>query len=146
MVRISAQKHLLQPTLLMASERHWLALMRDQRPAGKVGAAETLDGGQTWADLPDLALINPDASIAGLTLHNGQMLLAHNSAPHPRQVLDLSGSANGRDWQLLQSLERGATPSEYSYPALAWADNSLWVSYTDQRRAITWQRFRVVAP
>ncbi|WP_414702950.1 exo-alpha-sialidase [Polaromonas sp. UBA4122] len=68
MVRISSRRHLLQPTLLMVSESHWLALMRDQRPAGKVAVAQTLDNGQNWVDFPDLALDNPDASVAGLAL------------------------------------------------------------------------------
>lgn len=141
MVRISRRKHLLQPTLLMASESHWLALMRNQRPAGKIAVAQTLNGGQSWTDLPDLALHNPDASVAGLALAPGRMLLAHNSSPRARTAMDLSVSADGRDWVLAQALAHGSGSAEYSYPALAWADDSLWVSYTDQRRAIAWQRF-----
>jgi predicted neuraminidase len=141
MVRISSRKHLLQPTLLMVSESHWLALLRDQRPDGKVAVAQTLDNGQHWVDLPDLALDNPDASVAGLALAPGRLFLAHNSSPHSRTALDLSASVDGRTWALAQGLAHGAGPDEYSYPALAWADNSLWVSYTDQRQRIAWQRF-----
>ncbi|WP_296446486.1 exo-alpha-sialidase [Rhodoferax sp. UBA5149] len=141
MVRISSRKHLLQPTILMATESHWLALMRDQRPEGKVAVAQTSDSGQHWVDLPDLALDNPDASVAGLALAPGRMFLAHNSSPHSRVTLDLSSSADGRAWVLAQGLAHGAGSDEYSYPALAWADNSLWVSYTDQRQRIAWQRF-----
>jgi predicted neuraminidase len=141
MVRISSRKHLLQPSLLMATESRWLALMRDQRPEGRVAAAETLDGGQSWTDLPDLALHNPDSSVAGLALAPERMLLAHNSSPNARKVLDLSASADGRNWVLVQTLAKGIGSAEYSYPAMAWADDSLWVSYTDQRQAIAWQRF-----
>ncbi len=141
MVRISSRNHLLQPTLLMATESHWLALMRDQRPAGKVAVAQTLDGGRSWADLPDLALHNPDSSVAGLGLATGRMFLAHNSSPNARSALDLSASSDGQNWVLVQALAHGAGHDEYSYPALAWADDSLWVSYTDQRQAIAWQQF-----
>lgn len=146
LVRISSRKHLLQPTLVMVSESHWLALMRDQRPAGKVAVAQTGNGGQTWADLPDLALDNPNSSIAGLALAPGRMFLAHNSSPHSRETLDLSRSVDGRDWALAQGLAHGAGTDEYSYPALAWADGSLWVSYTEQRRRIAWQRFSLLTP
>ncbi len=146
MVRISSRKHLLQPSLLMASESHWLALMRDQRIDGKVAVAQTVDGGQSWADLPDLSLHNPDSSVAGVALAPGRMFLAHNSTPKARTVLDLSTSVDGRDWRLAQSLAHGAGRDEYSYPALTWADDSLWVSYTDQRKAIAWQRFSFAAP
>ncbi|MDO9166765.1 MAG: sialidase family protein [Rhodoferax sp.] len=141
MVRISNRKHLLQPTLVMVSESNWLALMRDQRPEGKVAVAETTNGGKNWVDLPDLALDNPDASVAGLALAPGRMFLAHNSAPHSRSALDLSRSMDGRAWVLAQALAHGSGADEYSYPALSWADDSLWVSYTDQRRSIAWQRF-----
>ena len=141
MARISSRKYLLQPTLLMATESRWLALMRVQRPDGKVAVAQTLDGGRNWADLPDLPLTNPDSSVAGLGLAPGRMVLAHNSSPTSRAVLDLSASGDGRNWAPAQVVAHGPDNDEYSYPALAWAEDSLWVSYTDRRQAIAWQRF-----
>ncbi|MEO8118611.1 MAG: sialidase family protein [Rhodoferax sp.] len=145
MVRISSRQHLLQPTLLMVNASHWLALMRDNSLVGKVAVAQTLDNGMSWVDLPDLALDNPDASVAGLAMAPGQMFLAQNSSFRSRKVLDLSSSVDGRVWSLAQGLAHGAGADEYSYPALAWADDSLWVSYTDQRRNIAWQRFSLAA-
>ena len=146
MVRISSRKYLLQPTLLMASESHWLALMRDHSPVGRVAAAQTTDGGQHWSDLPDLALNNPDSSVAGVAVAPGKMFLAHNSSLHDRRVLDLSASVDGPQWALAQGLEKGASDdAEYSYPALAWSENSLWVTYTDHRKRIAWQRFSFAA-
>jgi predicted neuraminidase len=148
MVRISSQGHLLQPTLLARTSSDWLALMRDNSVQRKIGVAQTQDGGLHWQDLPDLALDNPDASVAGLALNRKLLVLAHNSLPDSRSVLDLSLSQDGIEWPVTQTLERQEMPSEFSYPAVAWADNSLWVSYTDQRRAIAWQRFnfQVSAP
>ncbi len=143
MVRISSRSHLLQPTLVEATESRWLALMRDQRPEGKVAVAQTLDGGLNWSDLPDLALNNPNSSVAGLGLTPGLMFLAHNSLPLGRTALDLSTSSDGQNWALMQALALGTGNDEYSYPAMAWADNSLWVSYTDRRQAIAWQRFSI---
>ncbi len=144
MVRISSRKHLLQPTLLTISESHWLALMRDQRPNGKVAAAQTTNGGLHWTDLPDLALNNPDASVAGFALAPGRMFLAHNSSPRSRSELDLSESMDGRTWRLTHELADGSGADEFSYPSITWADNNLWVSFTDQRRRIAWQRFAVI--
>ena len=144
MARISSQKHLLQPTLVPLSATHWLALMRSQHADGKLGVAHTLDAGQHWVDLPNLTLDNPDASVAALALGPGALVLAHNSSPRSRQWLDLSASDYGLNWTLAQPLARGGSGDEFSYPALAWADDSLWVSYTDQRRRIAWQRFDTV--
>lgn len=146
MARISGRKHLLQPTLVMQGERHWLALMRDQRSQGHIGVAQTLDGGQNWHDLPDLSLVNPDASVAGLGLSPKLMVLAYNSTANSRAQLDLAQSSDGENWSLLRSLAQGSGKDEYSYPALVWAEGSLWVSYTDQRRRIAWQRFGKANP
>lgn len=140
MVRISRRTHLLQPTLLMRSESDWLALMRDNSTDKKIKVAQTRNGGRDWQDLPDLPLHNPDAAIAGLALAPGLMVLAHNAAPDSRAVLDLSASSDGLQWTRQQTLAQGRGASEYSYPSMAWADDGLWVSYTDQRHAIAWQR------
>jgi len=143
MVRLSRRTHILQPSLLALDDQHWLALMRDTRPQGRVTVVETLDGGAHWQDQPDLPLTNPDSSVAALTLAPGQHWLAHNSSPDSRRVLDLSRSESGALWLLAARLAQGAGVQEFSYPALAWADDSLWVSYTDQRARIAWQRFAV---
>ncbi|MDP1656059.1 MAG: sialidase family protein [Hylemonella sp.] len=140
MVRMSQRGYLLQPTLLMRNETDWLALLRDNSAEKKLRAVQTLDGGLHWQDAPDPGLHNPDAAIAALALEPGLMLLAHNPRPDSRAVLDLSISSDGRQWRRLLTLAQGEGPSEYSYPSLAWADGSLWVSYTDQRRTIAWQR------
>ena len=139
MERISRRNYLLQPTLLMQGPQQWLALMRDERPEGRVGAAQTLDGGRSWQDLPDLALVNPDAAVNGIGLREGRMLLVHNSSPHSRSVLDLSASADGRQWHTVAALAHGDDADEYSYPDLRWVDGDLWVSYTDHRKSIAWQ-------
>jgi len=146
MVRISSLGHLLQPTLLMRSQTDWLALMRDSSADKKIKVAQTRNGGRVWQDLPDLALNNPDAAIAGLTLAPGRMALAHNALPDSRAVLDLSASSDGLNWTRQLSLAQGDNRAEFSYPSLAWADDSLWVSYTDQRRAIAWQRLTLSRP
>ena len=71
------------------------------------------------------------------------MVLAHNSSWRSRTTLDLSRSSNGTDWTLIQRLAHGEIPAEFSYPAITWADGHAWVSYTDRRQKIAWQRFGV---
>ena len=144
-VRLSQRKYMLQPTLLAQSATQWTALMRDIRPNGQVTAVQTQDGGRHWSDLPDLALRNPDAAVAGMALAPGQLLLAYNSSPHSRAQLDLGLSKDALQWTPLQALAHGGEGDEYSYPAMAWSDGALWVSYTDHRRSIAWQRFALAA-
>lgn len=140
MVRMSQLKHLLQPALLARTSQHWLALMRDDSEQGKIGVAQTLDGGKHWSDLPPLPLNNPNASVAAKTLAPGELLMAHNESTSGRERLDLSYSLDGLQWSLLLTLEQGAPIDEFSYPDMAWVDGSLWVSYTVDRQRLAWQR------
>ena len=141
MTRISAQPYKLQPTLLAQSPGEWLALMRDERPNGKITAARTRNGGADWEDLPDLPLGNPDSAVATLGLGPRQMLLAHNPTPQGRARLDLSRSNDGLQWTWQQTLRQGTEEAEFSYPAMAWADDALWLAYTVDRATLSWQRF-----
>ena len=141
LTRMSQNTHWLQPALVAQSAKQWLALMRDVRPNGKIGVAQTMDGGRHWADLPDLALDNPDAAVAAIAAGDGSLLLVHNPSVNSRAALDLSRSTDGLHWARVKAMEQGAPPAEFSYPAMAWADGSLWVTYTAGRKRIAWQRF-----
>jgi predicted neuraminidase len=143
-VRMTRQSHLLQPQLLPLDAHHWLALLRNGNPDRKIGVLETHNGGVVWQDSPSLTTDNPDAAVAALRLGSGHFVMAHNATTDSRRILDLSVSHNGREWQRLAHLAHSTLPQEFSYPALAWADNALWISYTDQRKRIAWQRFSVV--
>jgi predicted neuraminidase len=144
MERMSQLTHLLQPTVLPQTPEQWVALMRDERSGGKIGVVQTQDGGKHWQDLPDLPLDNPDASVVAMALAPRDMLLVHNPAASGRAQLDISHSQDGLHWTLLQTLEQGAPDAEFSYPAMAWVDGSLWVSYTVDRQRLAWQRLAPV--
>jgi predicted neuraminidase len=83
--------------------------------------------------------------VAGLGI-GGRQLLAFNPDTRSRTALALDMSDDGRRWIRVADLEQGNAGDEFSYPAMAWADGSLWVSYTHQRQRIAWQRFSAVAP
>ena len=141
MARISAQAYKLQPTVVAQSPSEWVALMRDERHNGKITAARTRNGGASWEDLPDLPLGNPDSAVAAFALGPQQMLLAHNPTPEGRAKLDLSRSSDGLQWTWQQTLRQGTDDAEFSYPAMAWADDALWLAYTVDRATLSWQRF-----
>ena len=142
--RMAQSQQILQPALLPLSETHWLALMRDGSPQRRIRVSQTVDAGAHWLDAPNLDLPNPDSSVVTLRLPDGTMLMAHNNTSEGRHILDLSASVDGRQWQHMTTVAQGAAGTEYSYPSLEWVDQQVWLSYTDQRRRIAWQRFAVV--
>lgn len=142
MVRMSNRKNLLQPSLIALSPTRWQAMLRTSASNASISVVQSDDGGAHWRDMPALPLVNPDAAVAALSLSAQQHVLVHNTSPHSRVLLDLSASSDGAHWSLAQPLAHGTGADEFSYPALAWADDSLWVSYTEHRTHIAWQRFR----
>lgn len=141
LVRISVHHDRLQPTLVMESPTDWWAFMRVQREQGKVAVSRTRDAGRSWEDQADLPLDNPDSAVAGMGLAPHRMVLAYNPSVKGRTALHLGESGNGLSWTVAAVMEKGAEPDEFSYPAMAWGDGKLWVSYTADRTHIQWQRF-----
>jgi predicted neuraminidase len=146
MTRISQHHDSLQPTLVMNSSTQWSALMRNNSSNGKIKLSRTTDSGEHWTDMEDLTLTNPDSAVATISINQKQIYLVHNSSLASRAKLDLSSSQNGQSWTHISEIRNGVAPDEFSYPAMAWVDGSLWITYTDQRRKISWKRFeRVLA-
>lgn len=140
LARMSQRDFLLQPAVVALSPTHWLAFMRDDSPKARIGVVATQDAGRHWEDRPDLPLVNPDSAVAALGLAPHYALLVHNASAGSRNRLDLSASADGTQWQTVRTLEQGRGDDEFSYPALVWHEQSLWVSYTVDRQRIDWQR------
>jgi len=118
--------------------------MRDAGPNGQIRVAKTHNGGRHWTDGGELALDNPDSSVATLSIGD-QHLLVYNPLKAGRHVLDLAAMQDEQRWVTIAHLAQGSTAREFSYPAIAMADGHLWLSYTEDRKFIVWQRFAWVA-
>ena len=140
--RISTRKDVLQPSLLALTPTHWLALMRTQSPVRRVAAVESFDAGAHWQSHADLDLPNPDAALATLALAPQQFALVQHPLAQGRHALAWQLSNDGTSWSAPMPVAQGPEGSEFSYPAMAWSNDSLWISYTHQRTHIRWQRWQ----
>ncbi len=146
MVRMSTRTDILQPAIVPITATQWLGLLRDHGPQQKVAVVGTDDAGATWRDMPSLQVTNTGSSVAALRLPTGQYVMAHNKSAVTRRDMDISLSTDGTQWRSALAVENGAKESdEFSYPALAWDGQSLWLSYTHMRREIAWQRYSVLS-
>jgi predicted neuraminidase len=165
LTRITQRRDVLQPTLIAHTPLHWSALMRDYGPTERIAHSETHDGGQTWHDQSNLNISNPDTSVAVLQASNGAMLMAHNTTDRRREVLYMStnSESSATNWHT-QAWVKGINNeagNEFSYPSLievprifgdkkASPDTApdtppdLWLSYTNKRQAIAFQRLQLV--
>lgn len=143
MRRISSRSNLLQPSIVAITDTHWYAFMRMKGGARKIAKAESLDAGRTWHDLPDLDLANPDAAVAALQIAPKALVMAHNPSDSSRYELALRRSSDGRNWEAPLAIESGQPYDDISYPNMILTGDSLWLSFTNRRKNISWQRFDV---
>ena len=143
MRRFTGIKQALQPALLALDEQHWLALLRTQSSNGHIGVVSSSDSGIHWTQEAALPLSNDDSAIAVIPMPDGRFVLVRNPAERGRSQLLLHLSQDGVNWTEPQTLADGPLGSEYSYPALSWADDRLWLSHTHLRQGIAWQRWRL---
>ena len=143
--KFSGVRHALQPSLLALDAQHWVALLRTQSSDGHIGVLDSSHAGADWQAQPDLHLSNDDSAVASLRLPDGSFVMARNPGERGRSLLVMHTSRDASHWSDPQPLAQGDNGSEYAYPALSWADDRLWVSYTHQRQAIAWQRWRVTS-
>ena len=133
----------LQPALLALDGDRWLALLRSQSQDGQIGVIASSDGGKVWQRQADLPLSNDDSAVAAMRLPDGSFVMLRNPAERGRSQLLMHMSQDGQTWSAPRILEDGVDGSEYSYPAMSWSDDRLWLSYTSLRQGIAWQRWRI---
>jgi predicted neuraminidase len=130
----------IQPTILCHSDGSLRALCRTQQ--GMIVASVSRDGGETWSDLEETSLPNPNSGIEVVTLRDGRHLLVYNhlSAGDTgwgrRGMLNLAVSADGQQWRQVAALEQ-EEKAEFSYPAIIQASDGLvHITYTWKRQRI----------
>lgn len=135
----------LQPAVVATTPTQWFGFLRDY-DAQHIGVVSSQDAGRHWQDEPSLSLPNPNASVA-VARHDAwpAFFLAYNPSTKTREQLSLAVSQDAKSWQDVQLVEQGKTGDEYSYPALWVVENTLWLSYTDQRKRIAWRRYQIGA-
>lgn len=131
----------LQPAPVAVDGKHWRAYLRTLAPRDKLQVVASTDAGQHWQLQPELNLSHRDSAVASLRLPSGEWMMARNPLERGRTQLVMHHSQNGLDWSPPITLAEGGADSEYSYPAMVWSEDRLWVSYTHLRQGIAWQRW-----
>ncbi len=132
---------LIQPALIARKDGTVVAYGRDKSPNKKVRVAESDDGGVHWNRFYDLAIPNPDSSVAVLKLAEGAWVmicndLAGTDGRHGRSRLSAYLSEDeGKTWPVRRVIEDSTKGPTYrphaSYPsAIQTSDGLIQVTYT----------------
>ena len=136
----------IQPSVLRHSDG--LQILCRSKKSGIV-QSWSKDQGLTWSPLEPTGLPNPNSGTDAITSHENIHYLVYNPTSTPegkwggeRYPLGLAKSLNGKDWNIVLTLED--EPGEYSYPAIIEDDQGLLhITYTWKRNKI---KHVVVAP
>lgn len=124
----------IQPTIVTLGQ-NLRAFVRTTNKINKILYADSKDGGQTWTELKDTGLPNPNSGIDAVTLRDGRVLIVYNHTTKGRSPLNLAVTRTGETWKPVNTLE--SEPGEFSYPAIIQAtDGSVHVTYTWNRRRV----------
>jgi predicted neuraminidase len=124
----------IQPTILQYAGGRLQMLCRTQG-TGLIAQCWSPDAGRTWGELTLTGLPNPNAGIDAVTLRDGRQLLVFNNTPHGRTPLNVAVSSDGKQWNVVLTLED--EPGEYSYPAvIQTTDGRVHLTYTYLRKSI----------
>jgi len=129
-----AQIGVIQPTVLVYPDKRLQILCRT-RGQGFIAQTWSQDGGKTWSEMTATKLPNPNSGIDAVTLRDGRQLLVFNNTPRGRTPLNVALSRDGKDWNVVLTLED--QPGEYSYPAvIQTSDGLVHITYTYLRQSI----------
>ena len=110
------------------------------RNVGRIGYADSYDGGQSWSPVWETELPHPNSGIDATGLPDGRIALVYNPTEKGRTPLHLGISDDGgKTWKTAVVLED--EPGEYSYPAIIYgSDGALHITYTWQRERVRYVR------
>lgn len=126
----------IQPTLWESQPGMVHMLMRSSE--GKIFRSDSADYGTTWCAAYATELPNNNSGIDLVKIPDGRLFLVYNPVGinwGPRCPIKLACSGdNGSTWQDVLVLDE--EPGEYSYPAIVFQNNSLYITYTYRREDI----------
>lgn len=128
---------IIQPALLIHSDKHMQMLMRSQQDT--IMSVQSYDGGQHWDKPVRSTLPNPNSGIDAVTHSSGLHILVYNPTRKDgldRGELAVAISKDGKRWDHQLTLER-EKGSEFSYPAIIEdKKHNLQITYTWNRKRI----------
>ncbi len=129
----------IQPSIVQRKDGSLYTLMRDNGPAPKrLHQSSSYDGGETWTEVTDSALLNPGSGAEVIRLQNGHWLLIGNDTEDERSQLAVQISDDeGVTWKWKRYLEKAESDpksTRYHYPSVIQArDGALHASYSHHR-------------
>lgn len=127
--------NMIQPALWEDENGDVHALMRSQN--GYIFRSDSQDGGKTFSEAFPTEMLNNNSGIDCVKTESGIIALVCNPVGRGRTPLSLLLSQDGGE-SFERVLDLEAIPGEYSYPAVISRENTLFITYTYNRKSIAY--------
>jgi predicted neuraminidase len=126
----------IQPSVLFHKDGTLQLLCRSRNKT--IDQSWSKDNGQTWSEVTQTNLPNPNSGTDAVTLSDGKQLLVFNPITKGRYKLGVAVSEDGVNWNAAVLLENDDDKdAEYSYPAvIQTSDGLVHITYTWKRELI----------
>jgi predicted neuraminidase len=125
----------IQPTLLIYPGGKIQMLCRST--SSRILTSWSSDNGRRWSELIQTTLPNPNSGIDAVTLKDQRQLLVYNHLTKGRNMLNVSVSTDGINWNAAVLLENDLKETEFSYPAVIQTNDGLvHITYTWNRKQV----------
>ena len=137
--KMSREKKAIQPSLLHTREKDLVAFFRNMASGERnyILMAHSNDLGQTWSELNNTPLPNPNSGFDMIKLSDGAYLGVINNSFYDRSNLTIVISCDkGKTWKSLKILEN--TPDKrYAYPSISRSGQGFYhITYTYESKKI----------
>ncbi len=137
--KITHEKKAIQPSLLPMGEKSLVAFFRNMASEEKshILMARSNDSGQSWSELMNTSLPNPNSGFDMIKLRDGTYLGVINNSFYNRSNLSLVVSHDsGKTWKFIKDLENSPAKT-YAYPSISRSRRGLYhITYTYEERRI----------
>jgi predicted neuraminidase len=138
-----SDKGIIQPTLWLGENNDVHMLLRSTE--GYIFRSDSSDDGQTWAPAYKIDISNNNSGIDLAKLDDGRLVMIYNPVSDnwgKRTPISLSISDdNGYTWHSKFDLE--TMDGEFSYPAMIFKDNTLYITHTWCRETIEYWEIEI---
>ncbi len=132
--------NMIQPTLWESKSGDVHALMRSQN--GFIYRSDSTDGGKSWSEAYATEMLNNNSGIDCVKTENGTVALLCNPVQRGRSPLSLFLSHDdGETFEKVLDLE--TENGEFSYPAVVSRGNTLYLTYTYDRKTIAYAEIEI---
>ncbi len=115
--------------------------------SGRIYRSDSEDYGNTWCEAYPTELPNNNSGIDLVKAPKGRLFLVSNPVSEnwgERSPLTVQISDNyGKSFSDFLTLEKEKTDSEFSYPAITYLDNKLYITYTWERLNIAYWEIEI---